>query len=211
MAADARGRQRSILVTWLLNPFEFVAGARALVIGLGLIVVAGLGASIARVHLDGVMDAHMAAPPLPAWVFIGEGLINWLALSLPLVVAGRALSRSRVRAIDVLGTEALARAPMLVVIGLALLPGVSTCAQELVRALQEQRESACGTAHMTSFLMFGLGAAAAVTWMIFWMYRAFAVSCNLRGGRAVAAFAVVLLAAEAASKVAIGAFLRWAS
>ena len=35
------------------------------------------------------------------------------------------------------------------------------------------------------------------------MYRAFAVSCNVRGGRAIAVFVVALILAEIASKAII--------
>ena len=43
----------------------------------------------------------------------------------------------------------------------------------------------------------------ALIWMIYLMYRAFSVSCNLKGGKAVVLFIAALIAAEVISKIAV--------
>lgn len=42
-----------------------------------------------------------------------------------------------------------------------------------------------------------------LVWMVAMMYRAYAVSCNLKGAKAIISFIVALLIAEAVSKLAL--------
>ena len=50
---------------------------------------------------------------------------------------------------------------------------------------------------------------AMVIWMIVLMYRAFAVSCNVRGAKAIWTFIGTLILAEIVSKVAIYLMMGW--
>lgn len=199
---------RISLGTALFNPFYYVAGAAALGLGLLVLLFTGLIGSVTSVHVDGVLDFHVGRPA-PFWVYLAEGPIDWLALAVPLYIFGRVLSRSRgVRAIDVFGTQALARTPYLVAALVTLLPPVqATIAklQEAVRpgqrlelaAVLDGGQLAVHTAMAAfSVLMFA--------WMVALMYRAYASSCNLNGARAIASFVVALIVGEIISKVAIG-------
>ena len=56
---------------WLFNPFHYVAGARALLVGVVVILGAGLIGSLSNSHFDGVLDFHSGAPA-PLWVFLIE-------------------------------------------------------------------------------------------------------------------------------------------
>lgn len=40
-----------------------------------------------------------------------------------------------------------------------------------------------------------------ICWMVYWMYKGYSVSCNIRGGKAIGSFIGGLIGAEAASKV----------
>ena len=90
--------------------------------GLAVIVGTGLLGSLSRSHFDGVLDFHTGAEA-PPWLFVFEGPIDWLALAVPLWIGGLLISKSRPRAIDVLGTQALARFPTLALALVGLLPG----------------------------------------------------------------------------------------
>lgn len=86
---------------WMFNPFRYMAGTSALVVGLAVIAVTGLAAWVSDTHFDGVLDIH-PGPGAPVWLFVGEGIANWICLSLTLVVAGLIVRRNTFRFVDVL-------------------------------------------------------------------------------------------------------------
>ncbi|MBW7865173.1 MAG: hypothetical protein H3C30_12270 [Candidatus Hydrogenedentes bacterium] len=122
MNAHADNGRGGSLKTWFFNPFHNIAGGKALGIGLVVIVVAAVNGSVSNTHFDGVFDAHTGLQA-PVSLHIFEGLVNWLALSVCLCLAGLALRGRRFRAIDVFGTQALARFPTLFIAFAVLLPG----------------------------------------------------------------------------------------
>lgn len=193
--ADAGSKKR--LQTWIFNPFHFLAGGQALALGLAFIFAAGLLGWTVNGHLDGVLDFHVGRQA-PVWLFLAEGFIDWLSLALVLWGAALLLSKTRYRVLDVFGTQALARVPALLTMGAACLPGFQTQAMRLAAG-----NFAIIPAEMAAFIVGMLLTVAFVIWMIILMYRGFAVSCNVSGGKAIGAFIVALLVAEVISKAAI--------
>jgi len=206
--------------TWtsvLFNPFQYVAGGMALVIGLGLMVAAAYIGSISHTHFDGVLDVHSGLKA-PTWFFLVEVLIGWLSLVAFLAIAGLIAAQSRFRLVDILGTQALARGPMVLAAAVFLLPGVQRFTTYLLHKLPTLTQSPpAAPADLWKDLpladAFVFATAMIVTllmtiWMVALMYRGYAVSCNLRRGRAVISFITALIAAEVAAKLAIVAIAR---
>ncbi len=98
------------LSQWVFNPFRFIAGFKALLLGLAIILISAFIGSLSNTHFDGVIDVHTGAAA-PMWFFLAEGVINWVCMVIPLFFFGLIVSRSAFRMIDVLGTQALARWP----------------------------------------------------------------------------------------------------
>ena len=48
-------------------------------------MITGVLGYAGNTHFDGVLDVH-SGPEAPIWIFIAEGLINWLSLSVVLGV-----------------------------------------------------------------------------------------------------------------------------
>lgn len=197
MTEQAQRRPRRHWVTWLVNPFHFVAGGQALGAGLAAIVVAGLVASVSDSHFDGVLDFHTGLAA-PFWLPVAEGLIDWLVLGVLLFLAGLVLSRTKFRAVDVFGTQALARWPTLLMALAALLPGYRQQSARFA-AFDFSLVPAYAPEFFTTLLVVFI----AILWMVVLMYRAFAVSCNVSGGRAIGLFVFALIVGEVASKVAL--------
>ena len=188
---------------WLFNPFNYVAGAQSLILGLVAILVAGGFGALSHTHFDGVIDVH-SGRTAPLWTFLAEGLINWLSLAIVLLIVGMLASRSSWRAIDLFGTQALARWPMLLSALATLLPGYQRFTQHLAWKLLKQGNEPIvqGADSVTFGIVVGV-ILVALIWMVYLMYKAFSVSCNLRGGKAVLLFIAALIAAEVISKIAI--------
>ena len=191
------------LSEWLFNPFRFVAGFKALLLGLGIILISALVGSLGNTHFDGVLDVHTGAEA-PLWLFLAEGLINWISLAIPLFFFGLVMSRSSFRMIDVLGTQALARWPYLVT-AVVMLPDANRRFGEYLMSRLTQTTSAVAIDY-TDVLIFGLAIIIGIlmaVWMVALMYKAYCVSCNIKGIKAVITFIAGLIGAEVLSKAAI--------
>ena len=180
---------------WLFNPFVRIGGEQALAFGSSIIVVGGLVAGAADVHFDGLLDFHPGYS-VSFWVPVVEGLVNWSVISVLLALVALLVAPRTVRLIDVVGTQALARVP--------LLPAALACLPAPVRDGNAELASAAADGRIatltTATLVAGLLASACVIWMVWLMWKAFAVSCNQRGVRGVAIFMAAVIAGEVATK-----------
>ena len=189
-------RTTSAWYLWLFNPFHFLAGGQALAWGLACIVLTAWLGGIFDFRFTGVISFQHTAPA-PLWHAIAQGIIAWAIPSALLYIGGRLISRSRVRPIDVFGTQALARAPWLLIALIAVSPPFRSIAAKLLTEPFLDL-SAWGVAFIS---LVALVLILLLVWIVFLMYRAFAVSCNVAGGRAIAVF----IAAIAIGEVATGA------
>jgi hypothetical protein len=205
----------STLVTSLFNPFVRVAGATSLYLGIGIILLSCWLGSMNGLHFDGVLDTHVGRK-VPLWIFMAEGLIDWLSLALVLLAAGRLVSKTAFRTIDLIGTQALARWPMILVALATFAPGFHRYSAQLLESVKAMATDPTKFALPpggADAVVFGLVTAAMLVctvWMVALMWKSFSHCCNVRGGRAVGAFVVGLLVAEVISKIAIGLVFRLA-
>lgn len=191
------------ITTWLFNPFMYIAGWQALLVGLATIVITALLGSVGNTHFDGVLDMHIGAEA-PVWFFIAEGFIDWLSLAILLLLAGLILKGISFRIIDIFGTQALARWPMLFSAAVGILPANQRVLNELMKMVQNPNQPpVLPIADTVVFAAAMIVILVMVVWMVALMYRAYAVSCNLKGAKAIISFIVVLLIAEAVSKFAL--------
>jgi hypothetical protein len=196
-------KQNRTLRQWLFNPFQFIAGSGTLLLGLIIMLVSAFLGSLSNTHFDGVLDVHIGKAA-PLWFFLSEVLIDWLCISVVLLIAALFVSRSSFRVVDIFGTQALARAPYLLS-ALALLPkGFGRFAEYLLSKAMQQMPTT--TIESTDILFFVIGAVVSILmiiWMVVLMYRAYAVSCNTKGGKAIGSFIASLIIAGILSKIAI--------
>jgi len=188
------------LGTWLFNPFIYIAGWQALVIGVVMILAAGYIGSLSNTHFDGVLDMHTGIPAL-RWFFISEGLIDWLSLSLVLLVFGKIISQTPFRLIDLMGTQAMARWPTIIIACVFLPKAVARFALYITG--KNPSGFTLNPADAVIFAIAVLVAVLATCWFVMLMYHSYAVSCNVKGGKAVGTFVAGLLIAEVLSKLAI--------
>jgi len=195
--------KRAGIKDWLFNPFVFVAGSISLLLGLVAILLAGYIGSLSNTHFDGVLDMHSGAPALLG-KFLAEGIINWLSLAIVLYIVGRIISKSSFRAVDLFGTQALARWPTVILaVGIMAPP-----CQRLVKALMPMASNPgasiqAATMDIILSSMVALVMLLALVLMVALMYRSFSLCSNIKGGKAAAAFIIGLVIAEIVSKIAI--------
>lgn len=188
---------------WLFNPFRFVAGYKALMLGLGIILISALIGSLGNTHFDGVLDVHIGNEA-PLWYFFAEGVIDWLSLAVPLFFFGLILSPSSPRMIDVFGTQALARWPYLIT-SIAMLSEANLrfSMHLMSRITSTAASGALNYADMCIFILAAIVTVLMIVWTVALMYRAYAVSCNIKGAKAIITFIVSIIGAEVISKLLI--------
>jgi hypothetical protein len=197
------GQEKVKLIQWLLNPFKFIAGYIALSLGLAIVLVSALLGWLGKTHFDGVLDVHIGSQA-PLWFFVSEGLTNWLCLAIPLLLFGMVFSKSTPRIIDVFGTQALARWPYLIT-AIASLPEANTKVSQQLISLAVGTNQAPSIDYLDMVVFVGAMVIMILmaVWMVALMYKAYSVSCNLKGTKAVLTFIASLISAEVASKVVI--------
>ncbi len=200
----SRTHTASVWRMWLFNPFHFLAGGRALAWGLACIVLTAWLGGAFEYRYTGVLSFQLLTPA-PIWLAITQGLAAWAVPSVLLYLGGRQLSRSRVRAIDVFGTQALARAPGL----LMALVVVSPPFRDLTSSLIYQGTSQFTIAQFSALIAVATVMVLLLVWIVLLMYRGFAVSCNVAGGWAIAVFVVAIALGEVATG-ATGHYLQGA-
>lgn len=203
MSLNLETSTRNRLTQWLFNPFMFVAGLPALSAGLAIILVSGFFCWLGGTHFDGVLDVH---PGLATqwWIFPAEGLIDWILLTIPLFFFGLIISKSSFRLIDVFGTQALARWPYLIT-AVVMLPSANQKVGNYIitRMNQAPPIAAVNFADIFIFALAMLVTILMAVWMVVLMYRAYSVSCNVKGTKAIVTFIIALIGAEIISKFAI--------
>jgi hypothetical protein len=175
--------------TYLFNPFKYIAGWKALALGWAIMLITACIAWYGKTHFNGVIDAHYGlAAPFRIYVF--DAAIAWALAVACFYAAALIFSGSSVRLIDMAGTMALARAPMIFV---ALLFLAMPPANHLLRA-KNSYDIGAGP------LLLSVAAVVFIVWLVALMYRAFTVSANLKGSRAAWIFFVTLAIAEVLSQ-----------
>jgi hypothetical protein len=193
--------QQNKSITLLFNPFFYIAGVQALGLGLAAIFLAGLVGSWGHAHFDGVLDTHVGASA-PLWFFFAEGLMDWLCLGIVLLVCGKIISKSAFRAVDLLGTQALARWPTLLISLITLPKAFLRFANELAQQLK-QGKFQLNAADSIIFFAIVIAMIPLVCWMVALMYKSFSVSCNVKGGKAIGTFIAGIIVAEVLSKLCL--------
>jgi hypothetical protein len=186
--------QTQYMNTWIFNPFRYVAGAKALIIGWLLMAGTACIAYFSHTHFDGVIDSHNGFVTSLSTQFLEQFMVWFIAVFI-FYFTGLFLSKSSIRLIDVAGTMALARWPAIFIAFLYFaLPGVPD-----IHHIS------------TLFIVIALVALMFTAWMVALMYHAFVTACNLKGARAVIGFILALLVAELISHYIIHQMYKYVS
>jgi len=177
---------------WFFNPFIYVAGSRSLIIGWCVILLTVVVSFFSRTHFNGALDTHNSHDAAPIWIHFSEALIDWGCLAGIFYFCGLVFSKSAIRFIDVAGTMAMARWPMLpvAIIGFGIrVPATLITLNDILKSLTPQ------------VIFCSILDIVFTVWMVALCYNAFSVSCNLKGGKAAWVFTGGIIVAEIVSKI----------
>ncbi len=183
-----------------VNPFERIAGVKALLWGLAAMVVSTVISYFSGWHYHGML--HFGpAPNNEWWCYAVEHLTVWLVPAVVFYIGGRILSPSRIRLSDVFGTTAFAQIPLLLMGVVSFLPPM-----QALNGLPEQNALQAVTQPWFMMAMFlSVFVVVAIAINIVWMYNALKVSCNLSGYKLRVFFIVAYIGCDVACRYIIAA------
>lgn len=103
----------------LLNPFQKIAGFKALAIGMIILLLMSYVGVIAKVYFIGSISMLNASVVATQTMNIGflllayQNIVSWLVLTAVFIIAAKILQNKKIRIIDFLGTVSFARFPLL--------------------------------------------------------------------------------------------------
>ncbi len=162
-----------------ISPFGKTAGVKALLWGLAGIAVSVVSSVFSGWHAHGLLHFG-AADNNVWWVHLLEYVIIWLVPAAIIYGLGAALSKSRIRMIDVFGTVLFAQIPLAVMNLGYLLPGMKKLLT-VVGTSSLQLDVLLATVMTPSFIVAALVMLAILALMLVWLFNAVRVSCNLKG------------------------------
>jgi len=188
------------LVSILVNPFNMIAGSKSLMLGMVIIFTTSFFAYLFDTHFTGVLDVKYGQSGLKYYNFLLYNIINLITISLLIYLSGLIISKSSIRFIDVIGTQSLARFPLIITpffnsgslmekFGLLIMQ----------KYLSNSNEVEIFVYQWILIICFLFLIVIAIIWMIALMYNAYRVSCNVKGNIAIISFILSLLFAEAFS------------
>lgn len=184
--------------TWLYNPFEYIAGYKALLIGLAVMTLSTLIGTLNNTHFDGSVDVHIGLHG-PLSLFFTEAFVSWFVTAVLFYLAGIMLSDSHIRFIDVIGTMAFARIPLIISVLAGFFPVMQQIAQLDPSKPGESIQQLISI--LPVLILASVPLVASMIWTITLMFNAYRISCNLKGARLIASFIITLILAEAATKL----------
>ena len=166
------------LFEFLKNPFYRVAGYTSLVWGVVGIVVSTAIAFLGDIHFHGLLH-YGGAPNGAWWCFVVEHLVVWLVPSVLIYLSALFCSRSHVRPVDVLGTVAFAQLPFVLLSLFMALPPMRKVAT--IQSVQAVDALLTDTPRLLVLVWIGVVSLLLSIWVLYWLFRAISVSCNLKG------------------------------
>jgi len=163
-----------MLLKLIFNPFEKIAGYTALVVGLAIILLTSFLAALNGIHFDGVLSVQLGAYT-GFHVPFAESLINYTFLCLTGYIVCRIFSKSNFRIIDLSGTIAFSRYPLLIATAMGFIPGID-------------RQNPY---NMINFLV-GFAVIFCVVWSQILLYNSLHISANLKGNKKWIAYIILI-------------------
>lgn len=191
--------------SYLFRPFRYVAGARSLIIGLATMVLLAVLGYASGTHFNGVLDIHYSCmdQASPFSFHILYQIISWFCVVGIFYLSACIFSGSKVRLIDMAGTLAMARIPLLIAAAWGFIPAVHFCSMQEINTLDISglllmlKENA-GWIALTLLILLPV-----VVWNIVLMYNAYTVSGYLKGVKGILSFIAALFVSEVLSLVLI--------
>jgi len=207
MAEEITKKQNTI-TELLFNPFKKMSNNQLLFFGLGIILISGILNTISNTHFDGIFDIHTGKES-PFWVFIAEGFINLILITLIFFIIGKFILKAECSLKDILSQQAFARWPLILSSLIALSNSYQDYIQSLSVRIAQNPGSILGpdTGQNILFIISIVIFIIIYIWIFFLMYKSVSRTLKISGIKGVGIFLAGCLIIEILSKLVILNFI----
>ena len=196
---------KSKVWAWLFTPFKFIAGTKALILGLVVMAVLAILGYYSGTYFNGAIDIHYGdsmVSSVPFVIHLFFQICAWFSLTLSLYVTARIVSKSSVRLIDIAGTLVLSQLPLVIAAlwGFTPLAHISFGEVDILN-LNIGQLMAVLMENLPSLIVTVVVSTLAIIWSFVLKYNAYSVSANIKGVIGIVSFAVALIVAEIISQI----------
>jgi hypothetical protein len=191
-----------------ISPFDKVAGVKSLLWGVAGLAVSIVVSIFSGLHAHGLLNFGYA-PVGDWWVHAVEYLVIWLVPAAIIWGLGAALSRSRVRAVDVFGTVAFSLLPLVAMNLFWLVPPMgemlkhSASPSDLIAWMQSLVVTPLTPSLNVLLAVTSLVSCVAVVLMLVWLFKVVKVVCNLSGWRLWSVYLVGIVGGDIVCRILI--------
>jgi len=187
----------------IFNPFTRIAGIKAFLLGVLVVAITAVICFFSHAHFDGVLDAHFGAEGNMAQYF-KEGFVDLAGIIIVFYVLGLIVAGKRFRFIDMAGTMAFARIPVILTPIFALVFSPEKFTNYMLYTFLHKGEPiTISSLEIFGFVITTLITILMVIWMIALMWNAFRICMNSRKPKIVVTFIIGLILAEVISKITL--------
>ena len=184
----------------IVNPFRYLPLRQAWCWGIVALILASVFAWQFGLQATYITQINYLNERL--WVATARQIGLWVVFTAILYVLALIFSRSKVRLADVAAFNLFARIPCHLSLIICALPSV----RELMMAALSENGMDILMQNINLLNVVGLVIGLFAVWYIFWTYKAFAESTNIKNGKGVGIFALGYILAYVASGYAMMAF-----
>lgn len=175
-----------------LNPFGYLSLRKTLCWGIAALIITSIFVWQTGLRLSSLTQVNFAGDAL--WMATARQVVVWLLFAVVLYIAGVLLSPSKIRFWDVAADNLFARIPFDLSLLIFAVPRWRS-----VLGLVADGSINTAMQYVGSLTVAGLVSLVFFVWYVYWSYKAFAVSTNLRNAKGVVTFAVCYIVVYVAS------------
>jgi hypothetical protein len=181
------------MIQILFNPFKYIAGIKSLLLGMAILIATSLLAFYTNIHFPDVISVKSSSD-FPYIYYLIQCISNWIVVSIVFYIIAILASPSKIRIVDIFGTQALSRFPYLI----ATLTGFSTSLDNFEKYIYYTILKTGEFADVTDYeiiisILIILFTVTLTIWFITLMFNAFRTSANIKGVKSVILFIAGLL------------------
>ncbi|MDI1233093.1 MAG: hypothetical protein PSX81_02295 [bacterium] len=178
----------------LFNPFIKIAGAKALLLGLVLIIIGSVFASLFNARFDGLIDLHFYKG-VNVFQALFDQIIGLIVVAFVFFITALILG-SKPRLVDLVGTFAYSRLPY-VFAPLLNITGVFLTFSNALQSIDPANPVLpLSSSQLVSFVFLTILSIVLVVWLVTLYFKAWKTCSNLKGNKLVLSFIAGLLIAE---------------
>jgi len=186
---------------FLMNPFKYLAGYKALIVGLIFTLITAFINYSEKIHFDGIIDIHYNNYGTFI-LFIGENLINWIVFSILLLIGSRIITKIDYRVLDLFSTQIFARIPLIMASVLYMIVPFNKFTKYILwRYLDKGSEIALTTLDYILLITGMLIIFVVIIYVIYLMYKSYSFITNIGKKKAVISFIVIFIITEFLLKI----------